>query len=105
MINFPSWIPEYDSHSPTLLDLFSFSNASIWSAMAFPQLINSDHVVSISSDFLPNLKCDTPFHRKAYGDSRADWDGLRDHLSDVSWEDIFKLSASAATASGFSEWL
>ena len=36
--------------------------------------------------------------------SRADWDGLRDHLRDVPWEDIFKLSASAA-ASEFCEWV
>ena len=32
-----------------------------------------------------------------------DWDGLHDHLKDVSWMDIFKLSASAA-ASEFCEW-
>ena len=40
----------------------------------------------------------------AYDYSRADWDGLRDHLRDVPWEDIFKLSASAA-ASKFCEWV
>ena len=40
----------------------------------------------------------------AYNYSRADWDGLRDHLRDVPWEDIFKLSASAA-ASEFCEWV
>ena len=37
-----------------------------------------------------------------YNYSLADWDGLRDHLRDVPWEDIFKLSASAA-ASEFCE--
>ena len=31
-------------------------------------------------------------------------DGLRDHLRDVPWEDIFKLGASAA-ASEFCEWI
>ena len=36
--------------------------------------------------------------------SRADWDGLRDHLRDVPREDIFKLGASAA-ASEFCEWV
>ena len=36
--------------------------------------------------------------------SRADWDGLRDHLRDVPWEDIFKLGASGA-ASEFCEWI
>ena len=38
----------------------------------------------------------------AYDYSRADWDGLHDHLRDVLLEDIFKLSASAA-ASEFRE--
>ena len=28
--------------------------------------------------------------------TRADWDGLCDHLRDVPWEKIFKLSTSAA---------
>ena len=73
--------------------------------MAFPPLGNSDHVVvSVSIDFPLNAKQDTPFHRMAYDYSRADWDGLRDHLRDVPWEDIFKLSASAA-ASEFCEWV
>ena len=40
----------------------------------------------------------------AYNYSCADWDGLCDHLRDIIWEDIFKLSASAA-ASGFCEWV
>ena len=40
----------------------------------------------------------------AYDYSITDWDGLRDHLGDVPWEDIFKLSASAA-ASEFCEWV
>ena len=40
----------------------------------------------------------------AYDYSRANWDGLHDHLRDIPWEDIFKLSASAA-ASEFSEWV
>ena len=40
----------------------------------------------------------------AYEYSRVDWDGLCDHLRDVTWEDIFKLSASAA-ASEFCEWV
>ena len=44
------------------------------------------------------------FHRIAYDYSRVDWDSLRDHLRDVPWEDIFKLSASAA-ASEFYEWV
>ena len=86
-------------------DLTQIVDASIYSTMAFPPLGNSDHVVvSVSIDFPINSKQDTPFHRMAYDYSRADWDGLCDHLRDVPWEDIFKLSASAV-ASEFSEWV
>ena len=46
MVNFPTRIPDCDSHSPALLDLFISSEASICSTMAFPPLRNSDHVVS-----------------------------------------------------------
>ena len=73
--------------------------------MAFPPLGNSDHVVvSVSIDFPTNSQQDVRFHRIAYDYSRADWDGLRDHLRDVPWEDIFKFGASAA-ASEFGEWI
>ena len=34
MVNFPAWIPDCDSHSPALLDLFLSSHAS--STVAFP---------------------------------------------------------------------
>ena len=105
IVNVPTRIPDCDSHSPALLDLFISSDASICSTIAFPPLGNSDHVVvSVSIDFPINSKQDTPFHRMAYGYSRADWDGLRDHLRDVPWENILKLSASAA-ASEFCEWI
>ena len=53
---------------------------------------------------LSNLQRDAPFHHMAYDYSRANWDGLRDHLRNVPWEDIFKLIASAA-ASEFCEWV
>ena len=105
MVNFLSRIPYCDSHNPALLDLFISSDASVCSTMAFPSLGNSDHVViSVSIDFPTNSQRDAPFHRIAYDYSRADWDGLRDHLRDVPWEDIFKLSASAV-ASEFCEWV
>ena len=71
--------------------------------MDFPSIGKSHHiVVSVSIDFPISSKQDAPFHCIAYDYSRADWDGLHDHLRDVPWEDIFKLSASAA-ASEFCE--
>ena len=90
--------------SPALLDLFISSDTSICSTMAFPPLGNSDVVVSVSIDFPTNSQQDAPFHCIAYDYSRADWDGLCDHLREVPWENIFKLGASAA-ASEFCEWV
>ena len=99
MVNFPTRTPDCDSHSPALLDLFISSDASICSTMAFPPLRNSDHaLVSVSIDFPTNSQQDAPFHRIAYDYSHADWDGLRDHLRDVQWEDIFKHGVSAAAS-------
>ena len=79
------------------MDLFTFSDTSICSTMAFPPLGNTDHVVvSVSIDIPLNLQLDTLFHVIACDYSCADWDGLCDHLRDILRKDIFKLSASAA---------
>ena len=76
---------------------FISSDASICPTMAFPPLWNSDHVVvSVSIDFPANLNQHALFHCIAYDYSCADWDGLHDHLRDVPWEDIFRLSSSTA---------
>ena len=45
-----------------------------------------------------------PLQCIAYDYSRADWDNLCDHLRDVSWEDIFIRSTSAA-AKDLCEWV
>ena len=71
MVDFSSRIPDCDSHSSALLDVFLSSDASICSIMAFPPLGNSDHVVvSVSVDFPANSQQDAPFHRIAYDYSR-----------------------------------
>ena len=54
MVNFPTWIPDFSSHSSALLDLFLSSDANICTTMTFPPLGNSDHVVSVSIDFPSN---------------------------------------------------
>ena len=105
MVNFPTWIPDCDSHSLALLDLFLSSGAIICSTMAIPSLGNSDRfIVSVSIDFPTNSQWDALFHCIAYDYSRPDSDGLCNHLRDVPWEDIFKLGASVA-ASEFCEWV
>ena len=104
MVNSPTRIPGCDSHNPALLDLFLSSDASVCSTMDFALLGNSDHdIVSVSIDSPTNSQHDTPLHCIAYDYSRADWDGLRDHLRNVRWEDIFKLGAFAA-ASELCQW-
>ena len=79
MVDFPTQIPDGDSHSPALLHLYIYfllyllTLVYICSAMAFSLLGNSDHVaVSIFIDFPINSKRDSPFHRIAYDHSRAD---------------------------------
>ena len=72
-VNFPTRIPDCDSHSPALLNLFLFSDARICSTMAFPPLGNSDHaVVSLSIDLPSKSQWDALFHCIAYDYSRAD---------------------------------
>ena len=89
----------------TVLLFWIYFFSSICSAKVFLPLGNSDHVVgSVSIDFPSYSQRDVLFHCIAYDHSRADWDSLHDHLRDVPWEDIFKLSASAA-ASEFCEWV
>ena len=75
MVNFPTRIPDCDSHSSALLDLF----------LSSPPMGNSDVVVSVSIDFPSNSQQDASLHRIAYNYSCADWDGLHDHLTDVPW--------------------
>ena len=53
MVNFPTQIPDCDSHSPALLDLFISSDANICSTMAFSPLGISDHVVVSVSIYFP----------------------------------------------------
>ena len=82
MVSSPTRIPDCDSHSPALLDLFLSFDASICSTMAFLPLGNSDHViVSVSIDFPSNSQWDALFHCIAYDYSCTDWDGH--HLRDV----------------------
>ena len=84
----------YRSPSSSLCMVFDSISSNIDEVL----LINSSANVFVFGDF------DALFHNIAYDYSHADWDGLCDHLRDVPWEDIFKLSASAA-ASEFCEWV
>ena len=104
MVNFPTWILDFDSHSPAPLNLFISSNSAIYSTMFFPPLGDSDcDVISISIYFSSNSKAGALIHRIPYDYSCADLYCLHDHFRGLPWEDIFKLSGSAAD-SGFCQW-
>ena len=102
-LNFATWIPDSDSHSPALLDFSLFSGASICSTMACSSLGNADHVVSVFIDFPSNFKGDALFYCIAYDHFEVDWLGWSS-WSFERWEDIFKVNASSA-ACEFCEWL
>ena len=53
--DFPTQIPDCDSDSPALFDLFLSSYASISSTMALPPLGNSHHVVVPGSIDFPSI--------------------------------------------------
>ena len=73
MVNIPTWIADFASQSPVLLDLFLSSDTSICSAKAFPPLGNFGHVVvSVSINFPPNSQQDLSFHRLVFDYSGAD---------------------------------
>ena len=73
--------------------------------IVFPPLVNSNHVfVSVSTDFSLHSYQETSFYCIACEYSCADWCSLFDHLRDVPWEEIFKLSLSAA-GSEFCKWI
>ena len=96
MVNFPTPIPDYDSHSLALLDLFISSDAGICSTMTLPPLRNwsccylSFHWLSV------RLKRVCPFssHSLWLFSCWLEWSSWS--LRDVSWEDIFKFGVSAA---------
>ena len=72
MVNFPTHIPDCDSHIPALLDLFLSSDVVLF-CKAFPPLQNFDHVViSVSVDFPSNSIPYAAFHHIAYEYSRCD---------------------------------
>ena len=81
MVNFPTRIPDCDSQSGSS----GFLDVCVCFRVSFPSLRNSDHVVSVSIDFLSNSKGDGSFYHTAYDYFCTGWDGLHDHLRDVPW--------------------
>ena len=56
--------------------LSNLSNPSVCSTVVLPALVKSDHVVSVSIDFLVNSKGNDPFHDTAYDYSPVNFYGV-----------------------------
>ena len=84
MVNFPTWIPDCDSHSAALLDLYLLRLVigPQWFFLHWEFLIMFLLIMLLlySIDFPTNSTWDVAFHRITSDYSRADWDGLRDVL-------------------------
>ena len=103
MVNFLTWILGCDSHSAALLDLFLLTLVFVLQWLYFHWEI----LITLLSQFPLTSQIsqqDVLSHLIAFEYSRADWDDLCDHLKDVPWEDIFKLSASVGTSESC-EWV
>ena len=82
--DFPTRIPDRDDHQTYLLDLFLCSNPDPCTVASRPPLGKSDHmVVGVDWKFVVKSTNEHPYHRTVYSYSKADRDGLRDHLKDV----------------------
>ena len=99
IVDFPTRIPDCDDHQPYLLDLFLCSNPDCTVA-SHPPLGKSD----VDVKFVVKSTNEHSYLHSVYSYSTADWDGLRDHLKDVPWLDIFKHDATYA-AKEITEWV
>ena len=96
--NFPTQIPDCDSHSPAFLDFFLSSDNSIvlqCLSLHWETLIMLLSQFQLAFHQIHNM---VPFHCIAYDYTWAYWVSLWSHLRDVPWEDIYKLSSSAAAS-------
>ena len=98
MINFPTPIPDCLPQSCSFGFICFFWDEYLF-CNGFPSILKFWSCCCLTFHWLSvKLKGNTQFRHTTYDCSRADWDGLRHHLRNVLWEDIFKLGASAAAS-------
>ena len=103
MVSFPTWIPWLWHSQSCSFGLFLLTLVFLLKWLSLHREILTMFVVSVSIDFSSNSKWDVPIHHITCDYSCAGCDCLGDHLRDVPWKDIFKLSVSAV-ASEFRGW-
>ena len=96
-------IPNCDFHSPTLLDLFISFDASICSTDS----LHWEILIMLLPQFplvFHQFHNGMPISWWSVWLFSYCWGYLHDHLTDIPWEDIFKLGATVV-ASEFCEWV
>ena len=102
MVNFSTQIPDCDSHSSALFNFFLLTQVFVLQWLSIHWEI---HIIFLSQFPLTfHQICIRMSHFIALLLTRADYDSRNDHLKDIPWEDVFRLSASVA-ASEFCEWV
>ena len=86
MVNFPTWIPDCDSHCPVLLGFFLLTQYLFYNYLPSIGKFWSCFCLScLQLSFKLNRGCPI-LSCSLYDYSCADWDSLCDHLKDVTWE-------------------
>ena len=105
MVNFPTPIPYCNSHSSALLDLFHSTDISIVT-LVIQRIFLHWEILKMLLSKIPltfyHIHNEMPISSHCLWLFLCRLGRLCDHLRDVSWEDIFKVSASA-DASEFCE--
>ena len=105
IVDRPTRIPDVDGQFPSLLDLFLTSCPDTCDQSVHSPLGSSDHcVIQVKVVAKCKVNPDVPFHRTVFRYSKADWDGFRSFLSEISLSNIFS-HGTPKIASLLSDWI
>ena len=107
IIDVPTRVPDISSQFPNLLDLFLTSIPDKCSHTVAPPLGSSDHAtITVKIDARCKESTDMPFYRTVYRYAKADWDGLRNFMSDAPLSHFFnKFNNVSEITNLISDWI
>ena len=105
IVDKPTRVPDVVGQFASLLDLFLTSCPETCSQSIHSPLGSSDHcLIQVKIEAKCKVSSDTPFHRKVFRYSKADWDGFRSFLSDIPLSYIFS-HGSPKIVSLLTDWI
>ena len=105
IVDKPTRVPDVVGQFASLLDLFLTSCPETCSQSIHSPLGSSDHcLIQVKIEAKCKVSSDTPFHRKVFRYSKADWDGFRTFLSDIPLSYIFS-HGSPKIVSLLTDWI